>query len=136
MNYYIQVYYIIFLCNKVSIIWKIWDVTLHRSFHHNDWFLWIKVTSVFLHVPYLASEMSLHRPSSNALYLQFHLGSKALLKHPMSLMPKPPTTTGLHTVFHFTQVIFLPLYPQLQRNFAWILLIWLHTTTCALRKEK
>jgi len=27
MNFYIQVYYIIFLYNKISIIWKIWDIT-------------------------------------------------------------------------------------------------------------
>jgi len=31
MNFYIQVYYIIFLHNNISIIWKIWDVTLTIS---------------------------------------------------------------------------------------------------------
>jgi len=35
MDFYIQVYYII-LCNKVLIIWKIWDVKLLVSFFHKD----------------------------------------------------------------------------------------------------
>jgi len=91
------------------------------------------VISRFLQVPYLALRTSLHKPSSDIPYLHFHLASRAILKHSLSLIPKPPTFTRLHTFFH--QATFLTSSPQPQRNFACILLIWLQTAVGALKKE-
>jgi len=53
----------------------------------------------------------------------------------MSLIPRPPTSTGQHTLLHFTQAIFISFDPQSQRNFAWIFLIWLQTALGALKNE-
>jgi len=110
--------------------------TLHKSFHHCDCLLWTILTLRFLQSPYLADNTSLHNPSPIFLNLHFHFANKASLKHLISLIPNPPTWTGLHTFFHFTHAIFLPSLPQPHKKFDWILLIVLQTTISVLKKEK
>jgi len=74
---------------------------LHISFYHKGCFLLTNALSIFLQEPYLASKISLHNPPSVVSYLHFHLDNRESLKQPMSLMPKPPTSIGLHIFFQF-----------------------------------
>jgi len=75
---------------------------LHKSFHQVELFLSTMVTLISLQDPYLESNIPLHTPSSSYTIFHFHLANRAKLNLPTSLMLRPPTSVGEHTLSQAT----------------------------------
>ena len=101
-----------------QLFWLLTSQILHRSRHHLKFLLSTLISYMSLHEPYLECSTSFHTPTSSTPNLHFHLANNAILNFSISLMPNPPASTGLQTVSHDTQAIFLPSCPQPQRNLA------------------
>jgi len=109
---------------------------LWMSFHHLEADFGMTISLKFLHDPYFDSSTSLHRPLSSMPNLHFHLARSALLKFPISLIPKPPSSFGLHMFSHRTHVIFLFSKLQPHRKFLWIFFNSSHMHLGALKKDR
>jgi len=109
--------------------------TFTRSLYHHDWNLsGVLVTSCFR--PYFESRHSFYLPFSSEIQRHLHLAKSSILNFRMSLMPSPPSSLGLHKFFQLTHDIVLFSFPQPHRNILWILIMFLHTDSGALNRDR
>ena len=111
---------------------------MDKPFHHLD--LYLFRSSVFkfnvLQDPYFDSKTFFHKPTSGDLILHNHFANKALLNRLMHLIPRSPSSFGLHMFSQLHQAIFLPFTPHPYKNFLWIFMIFLHTPLRVLKNYK